>query len=110
METKQLNKLLEEYVDGYFVYRMVYFVAEDIDADVYEFLDRINGVALTDYDIKEFSKDSYDNIIAEFDNYTEDQKRKADGTLLTVEEFKAGLGSISKLFDEDKLDLAIEVY
>lgn len=95
---------------GYFIYNMIYFVGEDCDAEVIDFLERKGYIAETDYGIVEFMKDRYDKLIKEFDNLPVEDKTKSDGTsALTLDEIKQGLGDVSRLFEEGKIDLAIKV-
>jgi hypothetical protein len=119
MGIKELNETLasftepikEEQNGGYYIYKMIYFEGEDVNAEVIDFIERKGYMGETDYGIVEFSKDRYDDMLAEFDNLPIEDKTKSDGkSALTIEEIKEGLGDISRLFDEGKIDIAIKVY
>ena len=119
MEIKELNETLasftepikEEQNGGYYIYKMIYFEGEDCNAEVIDFIERKGYMGETDFGIVEFSKDRYDEMLAEFDNLPIEDKTKSDGkSALTIEEIKEGLGDISRLFDEGKIDIAIKVY
>ena len=111
----EINEILKQLTEGeqnggYYIYRMIYFENEDCDAEVINFIERNGYMNETDYNIVEFSKDNYDQMVKEFDNLPIENKTKTDGTsALTLEEVKVGLGDISRLFDEDKIDIAIKV-
>ena len=118
MEIKELNETLasftepikEEQNGGYYIYKMIYFESEDVNAEVMEFIERNGFTNITDYDIEEFTASDYEHLIKEFDSLPVEQKTKSDGTsILTLEEVKEGLGDISRLFEEHKIDLAIRL-
>lgn len=108
---EQYDKLSESKQDGgYFINSMIYFEGEDCDAEVIDFLERKGYISETDYGIVEFRKDSYDTLLSEFNSLPIEDKTKSDGkSALTLDEVKKGLGDIARLFDENKIDLAIKV-
>lgn len=108
---EQYDKLSESKQDGgYFINSMIYFEGEDCDAEVIDFLEGSKYIVTTDYGITEFTKDNYDLMCNEFDNLGVEFKTKSDGkSVLTLDEVKKGLGDIARLFDENKIDLAIKV-
>ena len=108
---EDLNTINEGKQDGgYFIYNMIYFEGEDCDAEVINFLEGCQYIITTDYGITEFTKDKYDLMCKEFDNLGIEFKTKSDGkSALTLDEIKAGLGDVARLFDEGKIDIAIKV-
>ena len=108
-KVSKINKLLEEYAEGYQVYRMVFFELEDIDAEVSEFLERNEYLIETDYGTTELSKDDFERALAELENLPDEKRKKSDDTIISKEEIIYGLGGIAKLFQANKLDLALRV-
>lgn len=106
--TEALNPFLEtEEKEGFYINKIVYFEAEDINADVNKFLKRNNGYWHTDYDIVEFSPERLKEILDTFETL---ERKKADGTELTKEEFIAGLGSLYDLLMNGEIDFAIKIF
>ena len=122
MKASKINEELTKYLPkkslsegkqdgGYFIYNMIYFEGEECAAEVIEFLERKGYLSETDYSIVELTKDRYTDMLNEFEGLPIEDKTKSDGTsALTLEEIKEGLGDIARLFDENKIDLAIKVY
>lgn len=115
MKAKEILEQLKSFTEGkqdggYYIYNMIYFEGEDCDAEVIDFLERKGYIFETDYGIVEFMKDRYDELLKEFDNLPVEDKTKSDGkSALTLDEIKQGLGDVSRLFEEGKIDLAIKV-
>ena len=107
METKKLNKLLEEYNKQYqrVIYKMTYFQNEELGAEVIEFLER-NMYLGTDYGVDEMYGENILNLVDNFDTLELD-KKKSDGTEMTKEELIEGLGDFYQMFRNGDIELAI---
>ena len=78
---------------GFCVSKMIFIEKREIQADVYEFLDRQQVIEYTDYGNTEISGELFIDLISRFNTLTAEELRKADGDTITLKEIEEGLGT-----------------